>query len=80
MKAEICVGGHCNSVAGRRVVETDRKRCGGAKICFGGRATRLADASDMGDERRRKLGCILKTSPLFPPCASVTEKREDLEE
>lgn len=52
MKAEICVGGHCNSVAGRRVVETDRKRCGGAKICFGGRATRLADASDMGDERK----------------------------
>lgn len=47
VKAGIWVGGHCNSVARMRVVEMDRKRCGRAKICFGGRATRLADASDM---------------------------------
>lgn len=80
MKAGIWVGGHCNSVTRMKVVEMDRKRCGRAKICFGGRATRLADASDMGGERKRKVGCLLKTSPRFPPCASVTEKREALAE
>lgn len=47
MKAGRWLGSHCDSVARMRVVEMGRKRCGRVKICFGGRAIRLTDASDV---------------------------------
>lgn len=69
------LGGQCNRVAGRRVVALV-KRSLGVKVCFRGRAIRLASGLDVEGERKRKQGCLLGTSPLLPLCASVAEERD----